>query len=301
MIGIYFPTWSSPWTSDSSKMDLANVNNTYPSINCVYLSFSKPDLTYTKGSFAGTGLEFSQDFNVVVGAIKILKSKGVIVMLSVGGGAYWSSPKYFNVDATLALMQDLGCDGIDVDWEVGVKDALALGDAIIAIRWKSTCKISFAGFSTGAYGNDGNTYKGMSIDAMMRCGKIIDWINIMSYDAGNDYDPLGALDCYRIYYSGPLNIGFCVGDQSWGGHLLTKDEVVKMATYSKNNNATNGAFIWCFGKAGDPSCTDIVSTCANIFNSTTNPVPSIPNPTPAPVPPTNYDIVCKVCNTVYRK
>ena len=302
MIAIYFPTWASPWTSDASKTDLANITTTLPGIKCVYLAFAQPDMSYSSGSFDGTGLQFSYDFNVVVEAIKILKSKGVIVMLSVGGGAYWSSPKPFNDAPILRLMKDLGCDGIDIDWEVGVNNDVALGYAINAIRNSSNCKISFAGWSTGAYGVDNTSnYKGMNISAMENFGSKVDWINIMSYDAGNDYDPLGALDCYRLYYPGPLNIGFEVGQQSWGGHLLSKDEVVKMVSYSKNNNSSNGAFIWSFGKSGTPSVADIVSTCVNIFGSTPVPIPPVPGPPPTPMPPTNYDIVCKVCNTVYHK
>lgn len=180
MIAAYFPSWSSPWTSDASKMDLALIPDNYPGINCVNISFAQPDMTYTKGSFSGTGLEFSQDFQVVVDAIEILKNKGSVVMLSVGGGSYWSRKKTTNIDAWIALANDLGCSGIDIDWEVGVQDASSLTAAIFYLHNASPDHfLSFAGFSTGAYGADGDIYKGMAIDAMTKVGSYVDWINIM--------------------------------------------------------------------------------------------------------------------------
>jgi hypothetical protein len=303
MISVYYTTWSAPWVSDSKKLDLANIVEAYPGVDCVNISFAQPDMTYTKGSFSGTGLQFSMDFDVVVGAIKILKSKGVTVMLSVGGGSYWSGTKYCAVTQWVQLANDLGCDGIDIDWENGAAKDYELTQVINDLHAWYSGKISFAGFSTGAYGKDGSDYKGMCIDAMVNAGDKVDWINIMTYDAGPTFDPLGALDCYRIYYPGPLNIGFEVGVQAWGGYLLTRDDVINMATYSKNNNPANGIFIWCLGKAGNPSVSDIISICSGIFAGSNKPVVTVPVPLPPPTLPVGNTpmITCGVCNTVYLK
>ena len=75
-IGVYFQSWSSNWSSSSSSLDLSKVD--LP-INIVYLSFVNPSCNYVKGSnvLSGTGLDFSSDFNVVKGAISILKKKGI--------------------------------------------------------------------------------------------------------------------------------------------------------------------------------------------------------------------------------
>ena len=301
MICVYYTSWSSPWVSNSEHMDLAIIRDNISGVDCVNISFAQPDMTYTKGSFNGTGLQFSQDFDVVVGAIKILKSKGVIVMLSIGGGAYWSGTKSCNVNDWFRLASDLGCDGIDLDWENDAAHDYELTNAI-RLCGNYSGKLSFAGFSTGAYGKDGSTYKGMNIDAMVNIGDKVDWINIMTYDAGTEYDPLGALDCYRIYYGGVLNIGFEVGVQGWGGALLSRDDVVRMVTYAKNNNPNNGAFIWAIGKAGNPSVSDIVSICSGIFNGANKPAVTIPVPLPAPVSTGGTDsITCGVCKTVYQK
>lgn len=315
MLAVYFPSWSSPWVSDGSKMDLALIPDNFPGVDCVNIAFADPKMSFTPGTFSGTGLQFSQDFYVVAQAITILKSKGVTVMLSVGGGAYWSQSISFSsqlvgvstkrVDDLVAnwvkLMTALGCDGIDVDWEVGYNDSKSLTQTISALgnarEIYKNMKISFAGFSTGAYGNDnsGDIYKGMSIDAMYTCGDLVDWINIMTYDAGPTFDPLGALDCYRIYYKGPLNIGFEVGVQAWGGYLLTYEDITRMATYSKNNDERNGVFIWEVKKVGVPSVSDIVKICGPILKRK---IVLDPIPEPNPI---SYDIICKVCNTVYHK
>ena len=115
LCGVYFDTWASKWVSKSSDMDLAKIPAPF---NVVYLAFAQPDMTYKSGSYnlSGTGLNFSQDFSVVKGAIKILQAKGTKVMLSVGGASYlnWAG---MNTKAIDALVLDLELDGVDIDFE----------------------------------------------------------------------------------------------------------------------------------------------------------------------------------------
>jgi len=75
-------------------------------------------------------LNFSLDFKTVVESIRLLKKRKVTVLLAVGGGSYWSDPKPFNHLGCIDLMNDLGCDGIDIDWEVGITDDRAPLNAI---------------------------------------------------------------------------------------------------------------------------------------------------------------------------
>lgn len=272
-------------------MDLALIKDQNPAINCVNISFVRPDCLYSNHTFDNTGLQFSQDFKVVQAAIKILKSKGVTVMLSVGGGSYWSESKSFNTVNVASLADDLGCDGIDLDWEVGALKAYELTNSITSLKnlnYKG--KISFAGWSTGAYGSvKGSDFQGMNIHAMTQQGSNVDWINIMTYDAGPTYDPIGAYDSYRLYYRGPLNIGFEIGTQGWGGYLLTKDDVARMATHVKEDGDQNGAFIWALNKPGNPSVSDVITLCQSIFVK-----PQAPPPTPVIV---NASIECPVCKS----
>ena len=248
MIGVYFQSWSSKWVNSGDIMDLALINN----VDVVYLAFANPEMMYTKNSFVNTGLQFNQDFPVVQKAISILKSRKIKVMLSIGGGSYWSQPKKCNYQSWIDLMNDLGCDGIDIDWEVSCLDESALTSAIKKVKSLApSCKVSFAGWSTGAYGKDGDPFKGMNIHAMTNAGNLVDWINVMCYDAGTSYDPIGAITSYRIYYKGPLMLGFEVGNQAWGGALLSQAEVIKNCNWMKNENLSNGIFLWSWQKGND--------------------------------------------------
>lgn len=249
-VAVYFETWSSKWTNDPKQMDLALIS---APVTVVNISFVSPTLSYWKGqnTFQNTGLNFNQEFWVVKAAIGILKAKGIKVLLAVGGGSYWSAPNVnYNAVSAVYLMEDLGCDGIDLDWEVGKQYDYELSKAIVATRaaMKTGALLSFAGWSTGAYGPNGDHFQGCNIHAMVNHGSKVDWINIMAYDAGPSFDPIGALECYRIYYKGPLLLGFEVGTQAWGGALLSKDQantwMKKTSAYSKEY----GIFIWSLQK-----------------------------------------------------
>lgn len=293
--GIYFETWATQWTANSVDMDLAKID-----ANIVYLAFCKPDCNYSKRySFDGTGLQFSQDFKVVVGAIDILKKKGTKVMLSVGGGAYsdWSNVQYTNIKL---LMIDLHCDGVDIDWEPQhtAKAKITLEQQLtLANRWTEiietfysylgdTHNLSAAVWSTGAYGpTAGDVYKGINIPGLVNAGEQLDWLNIMAYDAGKDFDALGAYDCYRIYYKGPLYVGFELGKQGWGDAILSLEHIDKVMSYLKGND---GVFVWGYGSmvatGYGPTYTQTVARIKTHLKGTSKPVPLPIYVTPANPP-----------------
>jgi chitinase len=264
---LYFDTWASKWVDNPNNMDLAQIQSPTSIVN---LSFVHPTCKYKKdqNTFHGTGLDFSQDFWVVREAIAILRRKGIKVMLSVGGGAYWSdSAVVFQPLNCVALMNDLGCDGIDLDWEVGEKFDWQLTEAIKNLKplMPQGKFISFAGTGTGAFGKNGDNFQGMNIHAMVNQGGNVDWICIMAYDAGK-FDAIGALECYRIFYKGPLLVGFEIGDQAWGGYKLTLGDVVNVCCRTLKENVNNGIFIWCLHKdpAGTPTVHDILTVASCI-------------------------------------
>jgi chitinase len=295
-IGTYFQTWSSGWASSGSALDLSKVQSP---INIVYLSFADPNSTYTSGqnTFTNTGIQFSSNFNVVKDAISILKSKGIIVMLSVGGGSYPYTS--FNPTGIAALVNDLGCSGVDIDWE-NEANTSQFGSYIASMRSAlgSNLAISVAGFSVGVYGSGKYTNSqpfsnstGMNIPGLQSNGNQVDWINLMSYDAGPTFSSTEAFDAYRTYYSGPILVGFEIPPEAWGGHVTSLDEVTTISNYIKGKNS--GIFTWSYQKSGYPSSNDILSTGAKILQTSVAapaPVPVTPKPTPvvtpAPVPVT---------------
>lgn len=292
-IGVYFESWSANWTSSGSAHDLTKIHS---SINIVYISFVHPNCSYIKGSntFTGTGLQFSADFIVIKDAIKILKNKGCVVMLSVGGATYhWD---VFNSENIASLVYDLDCDGVDIDWEdpQGIVNSHKFGPIISKMRDALPSKfISTAGFSVGAYGEGEfknakpqSSYTGMNILGLREQGNKLDWINVMSYDASSIYDPIIAYKAFKSYFNGPVMIGVEVPPEAWGGHILTLDEVRTFSNYLTSSNILcEGIFVWSYQKNGSPSCTDIINETNSIFNITTKKTvvnQSVQPPVPTP-------------------
>lgn len=275
-LGTYFCSWSSNWSATASSSDLCNID---PNINIVYLSFVTPACSYEKNSkkWIGTGLDFSSEFQVVQESIKKLQERGVIVMLSVGGATFTFD--VFNPINISNLVTDLGCDGVDLDWEdvQGITASSKLGKIIQDMKENlpNDLLLSLAAFSTGAYGfnefenslpKSQNT--GMCIEGIQKSGHLLDWINIMSYDAGNTYDPLIAFKAYRTYFSGPLMLGAEVPPEAWGGHIITLNEVEKYVNcILDDEQSNNGIFVWSYKKTGTPSCSNIINECLNVFKS----------------------------------
>jgi len=289
MRGVYWQTWSSKWTSAAANLDLVTALD--PNCDLVYLAFANPSTTYKQGSlsFGGTGLDFSMDFSVVRDAIKILKTRGVNTLLSVGGATY-----QFNVNVSaqpvIDLARDLGVDGIDLDWEPtnGAQQDDEFPTLIKNYRaalWPGA-KLSAAVFSTGAYGKNGDTYQGMNIKGLVTQGSSLDWINLMAYDAGppppqGTFDPLGAFTAYRMYYPGPIVFGFEPGPQSWGGHVIQLDEVKKNVAYVLNENPNNGIFVWSAQKDtnGSVSVSQILKIALSSSSNPNNNTPVSGGPT----------------------
>lgn len=290
-LAVYWQSWSSAWTASPDGMDL--VAKLDPRIGVVYICFAQAaNMNYSRGrnSFSGTGLQFSQDFWVVKSAIAKLKARGVVVMLSVGGASYPFTKDSANICGCADLALDLGCSGIDIDWEPADpgRDSWQFGHIIEAFRnalWDGA-KLSAAVWSTGAHPVSDGGYSGMNISGLKSNGGMLDWINIMAYDAGTGYDAVDACRRYRSIYSGPLYLGFCIGQQGWGGALLSEKNVSDGLAYLTYDAPRNGIFIWSYQKdpGGTPTVMRILDLAQSAFNNT---------PTPAP-PPSPTETGCKL-------
>jgi chitinase len=230
-------------------------------VNIVNVAFMRPDASYTAGSFklAGTGVEPA--YWAVTGSGQILrdaitelhrKNPETRVMISVGGATYfnWTG---FNPEAIAAFVNDMGFDGIDLDYEPGdgaVNCTQSMGKVSclsdktfvdLVTRMRAALPrpklFSIAAWSVGAFGEDGwvdaqppSAFRGMAL-ALLRsnAGPLLDWVNVMSFDAGPTYNPVEALESYQHYFCGPVLMGVEVPPEAWGGHVYTIPEVRTLA------------------------------------------------------------------------
>ena len=252
-------------------------------------------MVYIKGqnSWDGTGLDFSMDFQVVKEAVALLRSRNICVMLSVGGATYWTSDRELQQVDIRNLVADLGLNGVDIDFEVpGQPQRLTSICKMMRDALPKECYLSMAGWSTGAFISDG-TYSGSALDALANAP--LDVVNIMAYDAGDSYDAQAAWQAYKYKFKGALCLGFEIGTQGWGGHLLTAAEVTKNVTFVKQHcSDEDGIFVWNAKSQGIPNVKDVIATCVDVFRK-----PIIPSPSPGP--PLAYSLTCPVCLTVYTK
>ena len=230
-------------------------------VSIVNIAFMRPDATYAAGSFklAGTGVEpaywaVADSGQILRDAIAELhrRNPDTLVMISVGGATYfnWSA---FNPTAVAAFVADMGLDGVDLDYEPGdasVHCTQAMGkvsclsdqpfvDLVTKMRaaMPRPKRLSIAAWSVGAYGEDRwidaqppSEFRGMAL-ALLRssAGSALDWINVMSFDAGPTYKPAEALEAYQNYFCGPVLMGVEVPPEAWGGHVYTLTEVRALA------------------------------------------------------------------------
>jgi len=250
-------------------------------VNIVNIAFMRPDSSYTAGSFnlAGTGVEpaywaVANSGQILREAVAELhrKNPDTLAMISVGGATYfnWSS---FNPQAVAAFANDMGLDGVDIDYEPGDASVHCTQSAgkvsclsdkpfvDIVTRMRAALprpkRLSIAAWSVGAFGEDlwidaqpPSEFRGMAL-ALLRstAGPALDWVNVMSFDAGPTFNPIEALAAYQHFFCGPVHIGVEVPPEAWGGHVYTLTEVrsVADAVLAKKGG---GMMMWELHKPG---------------------------------------------------
>ncbi len=113
----YFPSWSETYPTAAGS----RLRNMPEEVTHIFLSFIKPNMRYTKGSFdiKGVGIEVPYDGIVLKETVDHLKAKGIKVILSIGGETYWGTDESYDIDfvAVADFVRDFGFDGIDWDYE----------------------------------------------------------------------------------------------------------------------------------------------------------------------------------------
>jgi len=117
---------------------------------------------------------------------------------------------------------------------------------------------------------------GLLVNVLKARSAKLDFINVMSYDASDAYDPIQGLAAYRSLYGGQINMGVEVQDcidheyaevvtflslcqvppEAWGGHIYTIDAIKSL-----------GDAVLLDGKAGEhPSCFFVQMTLRKQLN-----------------------------------
>jgi len=186
----YFQSWSASGTT-AANMDIANMD---PRIKVITIDGVNANFAYTKGqnTLAGSGLNFTQSFDIVKGGIALASAKGQTVMLTVGlsgSGAFGVVPPYATYASAVALANDLGCHGLDIDWEPSTYSPQIFGPLIQGFREAMTAAggsaklLSAAVWETGAEPpQTGSPYYGLNLQGLASNGAMLDWINVMSKD-----------------------------------------------------------------------------------------------------------------------
>lgn len=270
----YWGSWSTGW-GDANTLGIANI----PSyVSRVLVSFVQPSCIHTPGKL-DCGLQFSMDMAAVRGAIDNAhkKNPNQKFLLSIGGANYPFSQQMTqeNANSLVALMTEMGADGLDLDYETQprctgldtaqikcntdeevvktitlLKNALPKGKMLTAATW-----------SVGAYGNDKfpvskflpqSDYAGMFINPLKQVGSSLDEIYVMSYDAGNvsntGYNPKEAFTAYAdLFPKNKVFLGLEIPNEAWGGNILSVADGLNYSNYVASNGG-GGVMLWSINK-----------------------------------------------------
>ena len=114
----YFPSWSESWAAPGQGSKLRDIPE---HVTHVFLAFARPNLRYQKGSLdiSDTGIQTPYGGDTLRESVTALKSKGIKVILSIGGETYWGTNEAYNINYQHIkdLVDDMGFEGIDWDFE----------------------------------------------------------------------------------------------------------------------------------------------------------------------------------------
>lgn len=240
----YHDSWAEPPAASAAATTIARLPGY---LDVVILAFARPDLRYNGDLDLGpTGLEYRIAGTVLRDGVALLRRRNpaVRVLLGLGGSAYggW---RRLNLDAAVALVRDLGLDGVDLDYEPSNPGCVPTREGRIACvstaDWEAIAGaarivlprpmvITASVWSVGAYGEDtfrasqprsrhtGSMLGFLRSDTARRA---IDIVLINAYDAGPSFNPLESFRAYRAAWPGRLALGIEVAYPNGAGPFPT--------------------------------------------------------------------------------
>ena len=273
-----FSTYLQAWTAQGNTVQTMDLSIMDKNIKIITINGVNCDIVYVKGSntFKNTGLEFNQSFEIVKASIAVASSKGQTVMLSVKGN--YKTIRYNDI---IDIANDLGCHGIDLDYEpnVDMNNPVLFGTMIPIFKKaiydkkgpaESCHLLSAAVLNLGAFPkNSSSSWYGFNILGLHQYGYMLDWINVMAYDVGppSIYSPEDAFAAYRKIYNGKIFIGIELGKQGYGGYITNMSDITSAAMCIKKDN-NGGIFVWAYRKdsTGSPNFSATMDKVLSVFN-----------------------------------
>jgi hypothetical protein len=116
-------------------------------------------------------------------------------------------------------------------------------------------------------------------------GTLLESINVMAYDAGSIYSPELAYMAYSKLFDGPITLGMEISNHSWGGHVLTMEEVDRLSRFVKDRGGA-GMMLWSLQKPADqgPDAQTVSQEVCRIFDQPNCSDPLFPLASPPPPP-----------------
>lgn len=213
-------------------------------VSIVALAFARPDLVYAGDlNLALTGLSYQFHGGILKDAIAQLKRRhpATRVVVSVGGSGFAEGWNRYDPVALARLVQDLGADGVDLDYEPANAGCAPRGDTgriacnsdaawlDLVARTRAALPrpylLTIPAWSNGAFGEGkwrdtppGGPYRGVMLNLLRSAlAGEIDLVSIMAYDTGPVFDPVAAYQAYREAWPGALALGVQVPPSLQGG------------------------------------------------------------------------------------
>lgn len=260
----YWPSWFD-WNRDILKD--YQIGGKKERVDVINISFALPEKNGTllwNDVVKGDGGNYQTTKNI----IEELKKQGKKVIIAVGGATAhnWNleNPQAIK---TLAenikkFVDEYGLNGVDIDYEMldPLKRA-KVADLIVDLRKlmpQNQYLLSYAAWSIGAYGNEnaGHTHPewaggnaGIDIKILKEAGHLLDYVNVMSYDAfdpSKHYNPIEAIEAYKSLMGSAdkVVLGLELGNQGWPENTKTTTKDVQPWVEYAAKNGFGGVMFW---------------------------------------------------------
>lgn len=249
----YYTSWNQPYSLDRLP----------DRIDIVCLAFVDPALSGYNGgvNLNGTGFGYNWGPDKLKADIALLRSRGIQVLASLGGGTAGDWSNSMNVDKIVAFVKAFGLSGVDIDlegsnsWDYNSSAKTSLLN--VANRLRAALPKGQYLLTQAVWMNGIDTTN--AIPTLQ--ANLLDILFKMTYDSNMTHVPYAeTFNKFRQYFKGMMCIGLETPKEGWGNHVTTLDEVASVCNLV-NGLDNAGIFVWAIGKDDSyPTSKDFIRT-----------------------------------------